>query len=312
MRIENFMQSFAFDLQLEDASLDTSLSISRRILASLCLGTLPSDAYRAVCRVSEVLMGLSQGRDAMPSLMMMLEDGGADLERAIYFAQAGRGVGQSLADLDWIMPILAARAAIVEKVIDGGWRLKKVARAISRREDHLLLKVDVARSRFGSSLTYWGGKEPALSEIDHPLYALTLDLKSHPLTRVLAGLCIGVGLDDAVLSATELLEAMEDFWVDRKYVGGRLSAILANECDDFQRALFFAGVGRARPIVKEAMTIVIEALHRRVLIWKNVGGNAGVLVPLTSPYVISGIPEACVFDLGDVLEDRDRFLHGQA
>lgn len=311
MRIEQFLQPFPLDLQLEDASLDAGVSVSRRILASLLLGTAPAHAYRAASRVSEVLIGLSQGRGALPALMMMMEDGGTDLERAIYFAQAGRGVGKAIADLDWILPILAARAELVEEVGLLGGRPKKVVRAFSRPEDGLRLKIDAKRTRFSSSLTYWGGAEAPFAELDQPLLSLTVDPSSHPLVRALAGLCIGIGLDDAALSASELLEAMEEFWADGRYVGSRLSAILANECDDFQRSLFFVTVGRARPMVKEMFSILIAALHQRVEMWREASADQTGLMPLTSPYVIVGVPEACVFDLGFVPENRDCFLHGQ-
>lgn len=312
MFMNQFLQAFSLDLQIEDASLDPQLSNSRRLLAALFLGTGPVEAHRAASRVSEVLMGLSQSRDALPALMMMLEDGGCDLERAIYFCQAGRGVGKALGDLDWILPMLAARVELFEEYSSKGFRARKVVRAFSRKEEGLRLKVDASRARFSSSLTYWGGKEAPVAELDMPLLGLTLDPQRHPLTRVLAGLCIGVGLDDAMLSGTELLEAMEEFWKDGTYVGGRLSAILANECDDFQRALFFATVGRARPMVKDAMMEVIEALQRRGGIWNEARDGQSGLQALSSPYVIVGLPEACVFDLGFVPANRDGFLHGQA
>lgn len=311
MHIEQFLKRFQFDLVLADASVDVSLSVSRRVLASMCLGTEPDHALRAVSRVSEVLIGLSQGRDAIPSLILMLEDGAAHLERAVYFAQAGRGVGKAIGDLDWLIPILAGRVELGEQVQRSGGGAMKVVRAFTRREEGLPLKVDAARISFASSLAYWGGVEAPLSELDHPLAALCVDPAAHPFVRVLAGLCIGVGIDDAFLSVSELSEAMEDFWKDGRYVGGRLSAILANECDDFQRALYFASVGRSRPLIKEAFKIVIEALRRRAAISKTAADNGELLIALTSPYVVVGAPESCVYDLGFKPEDRDRFLHNQ-
>jgi hypothetical protein len=311
MKIEHVLNAFDTDLQLEDASLDVEETNARRIMAGLCIGTDPVAAYRAALRVKQVLVGLSQDREALTDLIDLLEEPGSYFERALYFAQAGRGVGTAIRDLDWILPMLDARIAIADDVARQGLRSKKGVRALSRREPGLQLKVDRKRTRLSSSVTYWGGNDAPLSEMDRPLFALSLDPKAMPLVRVIAGLCVGMGLDDGLLATQELLEATNEFWAGNTYVGSRLSAILANECDDFQRALFFVTVGRARPLVKVAFDIVLEALADRGRIWRDARLAGEKLQPLVSPYVVAAKPEACVFDLGFVPDDREQFLQGQ-
>jgi hypothetical protein len=311
MKIEIMLDAFNTDLQLDDVSIDAEVTNSRRILAALCIGTEPVAAYRAALRVKQVLVGLSQDREALSDLVALLDEPGADFERALYFAQAGRGVGTAITDLDWILPMLDARVVILDKMAKQGLRSKRGVRALSRREVGLQLKVDLKRTRLASSVTYWGGKDAPLSEMDRPLFALSLDPKSLPLVRAMAGLCVGMGLDDGGLATQELFEAVKEFWSSKTYVGSRLSAILANECDDFQRALFFATVGRARPLVRASFELVLEALGERGRIWRKAKLADEKLQPLVSPYVVAAKPEACVFDLGFVPEDRERFLHGE-
>jgi len=81
-------------------------------------------------------------------------------------------------------------------------------------------------------------------DLDIALRDAACDPDLRPQQRVVANLCLGMGIDDAYLSVRELAQAVD--WAHHGVPEGRakLAAILSNACDDFQRAVYYALAGR--------------------------------------------------------------------
>lgn len=81
-------------------------------------------------------------------------------------------------------------------------------------------------------------------DLDIALRDAACDPDLRPQQRVVANLCLGMGIDDAYLSVRELAQAVD--WAHHGVPEGRakLAAILSNACDDFRRAVYYALAGR--------------------------------------------------------------------
>lgn len=81
-------------------------------------------------------------------------------------------------------------------------------------------------------------------DLDLGLRDASLDPANRPTRRMLAAAAIGTEVNDAYYAAVELREAIE--WVHDGHPGGKLklSMILGNACDDYQRCLYFILAGR--------------------------------------------------------------------
>ena len=81
-------------------------------------------------------------------------------------------------------------------------------------------------------------------EADITLVDAGTDPDASPTRRMIANASIGVGLEDAYYSVRELREAVA--WVDNEDPRGRkrLSEILSNRCDDYQRCIYYCLAGR--------------------------------------------------------------------
>ena len=87
---------------------------------------------------------------------------------------------------------------------------------------------------------------------------------------MIANAAIGMGADDAYCATRELREAVEA--VHEDVAGGKrkLTAILGNTCDDFQRCLFYALAGRGVVEMVEDLLWLEQLLEAR-------GRIAGIL-----------------------------------
>jgi hypothetical protein len=90
-------------------------------------------------------------------------------------------------------------------------------------------------------------------DLDIALRDASCDPDRLPVHRAIAALCIGMDVDDAFYSVRELREAVTLVLNDA--VGGRekFVRILANRCDDFQRALYYVLAGRGVVAMLEAL-----------------------------------------------------------
>ena len=81
-------------------------------------------------------------------------------------------------------------------------------------------------------------------DLDITLRDASVDPASRPTQRMLAAAALGMDVEDAYFAAVELREAVE--WIHEGITGGKrkLSTILGNSCDDYQRCLYYILAGR--------------------------------------------------------------------
>lgn len=102
-----------FDITLTDAALDEANRPTRRMLANVCIGVDPFDAYYASLEHFEALQAVHEECiGAKAKLARILSTRCDDLQRCLYFSLAGRGVVQMLANLEWLLHILRGRVQI--------------------------------------------------------------------------------------------------------------------------------------------------------------------------------------------------------
>ena len=122
-------------------------------------------------------------------------------------------------------------------------------------------------------------------DLDIALRDASCDPDRLPVHRAIAALCIGMDVDDAFYSVRELREAVTLVLNDA--VGGRekLVRILANRCDDFQRALYYALAGRGVVAMLEALDWLSGVLVARGRVASSLSRKHIARKPLHSPYV---------------------------
>lgn len=122
-------------------------------------------------------------------------------------------------------------------------------------------------------------------DLDIALRDASCDPDRLPVHRAIAALCIGMDVDDAFYSVRELREAVTLVLNDA--VGGRekLVRILANRCDDFQRALYYALAGRGVVAMLEALDWLSGVLVARGRVASSLSRKQIARKPLHSPYV---------------------------
>lgn len=122
-------------------------------------------------------------------------------------------------------------------------------------------------------------------DLDLTLKDASLDPNVRVSRRIVAGICIGMPFEDAYYSVRELREAIE--WIHEGEPKGKakLTTILGNQCDDFQRAIYYALAGKGIVLILDDLLWLEELLNIR-------GEFAGELhrmkrptMPLISPYV---------------------------
>lgn len=104
---------FDLDIELRDAGCDVNIIPMRRAVANLCIGMDVDDAYYSVRELREAMVmvfeGVPKGREKLTTVLATACD---DFQRAIYYALAGRGIGDALEALDWLLAILRCRGKL--------------------------------------------------------------------------------------------------------------------------------------------------------------------------------------------------------
>ena len=100
-------------------------------------------------------------------------------------------------------------------------------------------------------------------DLDLGLEDASLDRAVAPTRRMIAAASLGLGVNDAFYAARELADAVR--WVHEGVPGGkaRLTAILANRCDDYQRCLYFCLAGRGVVAMLDDLDWLVAALRTR-------------------------------------------------
>lgn len=122
-------------------------------------------------------------------------------------------------------------------------------------------------------------------DLDITLRDAACDENTSPTRRAIANLCIGMDVDDAYYSVRELREAVADILEDATDGRGKLRTILANRCDDFQRAIYYSLAGRGVMDMVEALDWLLALLEARGRMAARLGRAHINRKPLVSPYV---------------------------
>ena len=122
-------------------------------------------------------------------------------------------------------------------------------------------------------------------DLDIALADAACDPAVSPERRAIANLCIGMDGDDAYYSMRELREAMLLVFEGDASGRPKLCAILANECDDFQRAIYYALAGRGIVRALEGLDWLIVMLQGRAITASRLRRTGVYVEPLVSPYV---------------------------
>jgi len=122
-------------------------------------------------------------------------------------------------------------------------------------------------------------------DLDITLRDASVDLANSPEQRALAGLSIGMDVEDSYFATVELREAVE--WVHEGVPGAKLKLlmILGNECDDYQRGLFYSQAGRGVVQMLDNLMWLEGLLKARGKIAGKLAKRRVATMPLVNPYV---------------------------
>ena len=122
-------------------------------------------------------------------------------------------------------------------------------------------------------------------DLDLTLKDASLDPNVRVSRRIVAGICIGMPFEDAYYSVRELREAIE--WIHAGEPAGkrRLTTILGNRCDDFQRCIFYALAGKGIVLILDDLLWLEGVLEARGRFAGQLMRMKRPVAPLFSPYV---------------------------
>ena len=122
-------------------------------------------------------------------------------------------------------------------------------------------------------------------DLDVVLRDAATDPANRPTRRMIANATIGMDVDDAYYAARELREAVE--WVHEGIAGGKrkLAAILGNDCDDYQRCLYYALAGRGVVLMLDDLTWLEDIIKARGRIAGALRAGRVQSAKMTDPYV---------------------------
>ena len=140
-------------------------------------------------------------------------------------------------------------------------------------------------------------------DLDIKLRDASVDPANRPTQRMLAAAAIGMDVEDAYFAAVELREAVE--WVHEGVSGGKrkLSTILGNSCDDYQRCLYYILAGRGVVQMLDDLMWLEELLEARGHVAGKLPRRGVTTMPLVNPYVAAE-PD------GPVVRPLDDFVQG--
>lgn len=291
----DFIKRFDLDLLLKDSSTNSTLSVEQRVLAALAIGTEAIDCLNQTDELLDVLRGVQRNVEHRFQLAELLEDRGKVFLRSIYFAQAGRGIGLAVKNLEWLRFLLHQRVVTLEKCRAGGRSYSISYLRYRCWGGRMELVVDRNRVGCGASLCAVPRQDVPLTAYDVGLIGMSVDLRVSPLLRAIAGLSVGMGIDDLYYALGGILDAFDEVRTIGPNGGEMVSDILSGSFDDFQRAVFFACCGRSWDDCYRSVAAVREEAERRAHLYRSnreQGIDGGMRV---SPYVRPGAPEACLF-----------------
>lgn len=145
-------------------------------------------------------------------------------------------------------------------------------------------------------------------DLDIALRDASLDEYNRPTRRMLAAAAIGTEVEDAYFAAVELREAVE--WVHEGMRGGKqkLAMILGNECDDYQRCLYYILAGRGVVQMLDDLMWLEDLLEARGRIAGKLSKRRILAMPQVAPYVASEADGPLVKVSGDFRQGPSWFM----
>ncbi|MEL7198517.1 MAG: hypothetical protein AAGL10_09400 [Pseudomonadota bacterium] len=122
-------------------------------------------------------------------------------------------------------------------------------------------------------------------DLDLMLSEAALCETNRPTQRILANACIGIEPMDAFYSARELLLALEAMHDEKEGSKHKLSLLLSNACDDFQRCLYYAVAGRGVTAMLEDLAWLTDLLKTRAQIWGDLFLNQSPIKQVDQVYI---------------------------
>lgn len=124
-------------------------------------------------------------------------------------------------------------------------------------------------------------------DLDLTLRDASLDPANRATRRMLAAAAIGTEVNDGYYAAVELREAVQ--WVHEGEPGAKLklSMILGNQCDDYQRCLYFILAGRGIVQMLDDLMWLEELLEARGRVAGKLFKRRSPVMPQVRPYVAS-------------------------
>lgn len=124
-------------------------------------------------------------------------------------------------------------------------------------------------------------------DLDLTLRDASLDPANRATRRMLAAAAIGTEVNDGYYAAMELREAVQ--WVHEGEPSAKLklSMILGNQCDDYQRCLYFILAGRGIVQMLDDMMWLEELLEARGRVAGKLFKRRSPVIPQVRPYVAS-------------------------
>lgn len=124
-------------------------------------------------------------------------------------------------------------------------------------------------------------------DLDLTLRDASLDPANRATSRMLAAAAIGTEVNDGYYAAVELREAVQ--WVHEGEPGAKLklSMILGNQCDDYQRCLYFILAGRGIVQMLDDLMWLEELLEARGRVAGKLFKRRSAVMPQVRPYVAS-------------------------
>ena len=130
--LHSFLVGYDFNLPLEDALNDRSLSADRRVLASVSMRQGLDEGYFSVQQLLEAMRELeTDARLRIPSsrsigraqIDTILVADGDDYQRRLYWILAERPITDAVSDLVWLAELLRGRAQMFSALVDAGARM---------------------------------------------------------------------------------------------------------------------------------------------------------------------------------------------
>lgn len=124
-------------------------------------------------------------------------------------------------------------------------------------------------------------------DLDLTLRDASLDPANRATRRMLAAAAIGTEVNDGYYAAVELRETVQ--WVHEGEPGAKLklSMILGNQCDDYQRCLYFILAGRGIVQMLDDLMWLEKLLEARGRVAGKLFKRRSAVMPQVRPYVAS-------------------------